>query len=83
MDKEKYFIENVGCDDTTRLVIDLTENERDIFIKICKELNKNSSYGCQPVIDLYKYNECDVEIDEEDNFTMINTYSAKNLLGRS
>lgn len=40
----KYYIENNGCDDSTELAIELTDTELEIFIKICKELNKNSSY---------------------------------------
>lgn len=74
----KYYIENNGCDDTTKLVIDLTDKEVDVFIKICKELNKNSNYGCQPTIALYKYDECEVIQDEDE--TYINPYNAKDLL---
>lgn len=76
----KYYIENAGCDDETSLVIDLTDKEVEVFIKICKELNKKSSYHCQPTIALYKYDECEVEEDEDIDRTWVYTDNAKNLL---
>ena len=74
----KYYIQNNGCDDTTSLEIDLTDEEVEIFIKICKKLNDKSSYHCQPTIALYKYDECEVE--EDDDRTWVHTYDAENLL---
>ena len=70
----------IGCDDTTSLEIELTDEEVKTFIKICKELNKKSSYGCQPTIALYKYDECEVEEDEYRIW--VNTYYAEDLLER-
>lgn len=74
----KYYIENVGCDDITKLVIDLTDKELEIFIKICKELNKNSAYRCQPEIEIYKYDECEIEKDEDREY--IYKFEAENLI---
>lgn len=74
----KYYIENNGCDDTTSLTIDLSEEEVKIFIKICKELNKNSRYGCQPTIALFEYDKC--EIEEDEDRTWVYTTNAKDLL---
>lgn len=74
----KYYIENNGCDDTTSLTIDLTDKEVEVFIKICKKLNKKSRYHCQPTIALYKYNDCEVDVDE--GRTYVYTYDAKDLL---
>lgn len=59
----KYYIENIGCDATTDLVIELTDEELEVFIKICKELNKKSTYGCMPTISIYKFSECEVHND--------------------
>lgn len=73
----KYYIENMGCDDSTSLKIELTDKELDIFIKICKELNKKSKYQCQPRIAVYKYEECYIEVNDDEAY--ITTYNAKNL----
>lgn len=74
----KYYIENVGCDDKTELVTDLSDKELKTFIKICKELNKNSTYQCQPKIKLYKYDECDIEKYEDREYVF--TFEAENLI---
>lgn len=64
----KYWIVNSGCDDDTILVTELTDKEKDIFIKICKKLNKNASYCCQPIIHLYRYDEYNVnDLLKEEN----------------
>lgn len=68
-----------GCDAMTELEIDLTDEEVEVFIKICKELNKNSEYRCQPTIALYKYDECEIVQFDEDE-TYISTDKAKDLL---
>lgn len=51
---EKYLINNNGCDDTTAFEIELTNEELKIILKFIKLNNANSSYGCQPKIDIYK-----------------------------
>ena len=54
MEKQLYFIENQGCDATTYGLKELTYDE---FIFICKfiaDLNKNSHYGCMPIIHIYE-----------------------------
>ena len=56
MEKQLYFIENVGCDDTTRGLIELTDKEFVNFCNFVYYLNKNSVYGCMPTISVYKGN---------------------------
>ena len=46
----KYKIINVGCDDTTEGVFELTENQYKFLNILFEKLNKNSSYGCMPKI---------------------------------
>lgn len=50
MDKKKYFIENVGCDDTTYDEFEFTEDEFEFLNKVFEKLNRNSSYPCKPTI---------------------------------
>lgn len=49
-----YYIENCGCDDTTKGLTRMTENEFSFFKNIVENLNKNSSYRCMPTIEVYK-----------------------------
>ena len=50
MNKKPYLIENIGCDDTTTAILELTQQEFDFLNNIFEKINKNSSYGCQPKI---------------------------------
>jgi hypothetical protein len=52
-----YFIENKGCDDTTRGLAIITDEDFPKFKDIIENLNKNSNYGCMPTIDVYKIDE--------------------------
>ena len=46
----KYKITNVGCDDITVGVFELTEEQYKFLENLFEELNKNSTYGCMPKI---------------------------------
>lgn len=48
-----YYIENQGCDDTTYGLVALTDEEFAKFRVFIENLNKNSTYGCQPVIEVF------------------------------
>ena len=50
MNKKVYLIENVGCDDTTDAILELTQEEFEFLNNIFEQINKNSSYSCQPKI---------------------------------
>lgn len=76
--KRKYFIENRGCDDQTKLEIELNEEEFNTFCEIANKLNSKSEYRCQPKIAIFKYEECEIEEDEDGKY--IYSYNAKNLL---
>lgn len=47
-----YYIENQGCDDTTYGLVALTDEEFAKFKVFIENLNKNSTYCCQPVIEV-------------------------------
>ena len=49
-----YLITLNGCDDTTYCELELSDKELEFLIRISKEINKWSSYGCQPTISIYK-----------------------------
>ena len=49
-----YYIENVGCDDTTHGLARMTDDQFATFKSIIENLNKNSTYRCMPIIEVYK-----------------------------
>ena len=51
---KKYLITLNGCDDTTECEIELTENQVKDFMKIAKEINKKSTYRCEPDISIFE-----------------------------
>lgn len=54
---KKYEIRNIGCDDTTVTIIELSDDELKVIVKFAKLNNKNSEYGCQPAIDILDEND--------------------------
>ena len=56
-----YFIENQGCDATTYGVVVINDDEFPRFKLFIENLNKNSYYGCMPVISVYKINMSDLK----------------------
>jgi hypothetical protein len=50
----KYLIALNGCDDTTCCELKLTDEELNFLVKISKEINKYSTYQCEPSISIYK-----------------------------
>ena len=54
MNNNLYFIENQGCDDTTCGLVVVNDDEFPKFKSFIENLNKNSYYGCMPVISVYK-----------------------------
>lgn len=53
MEKKLYLISNMGCDDTTWGLVEFDDEELQKFCQIVSDLNKNSTYGCQPTITIY------------------------------
>lgn len=49
-----YYIRNVGCDDETCGLAEITDVSFPYFKEIIENLNKNSTYGCMPTIEVYK-----------------------------
>lgn len=64
-----YYIENRGCDDTTRGLAIIPDELWDIFKTTIENLNENSSYCYMPKIAVYKIDETmireTIETDEE------------------
>ena len=52
-----YFIRNIGCDDKTCGLARMADSEVEHFSDIVKDLNKNSTYGCMPIIEVYRISE--------------------------
>lgn len=53
-----------GCDDTTKIIIDLTEEELKFLEKLAKLSKENSSYSCQPIIEIMTAEEDKKEMEE-------------------
>ena len=56
-----YLIQNCGCDDTTYGLVEFTEEQLKFFTEAVENLNRGSSYGCQPTIHVYKVGYTDFE----------------------
>lgn len=76
----KVLINNMGCDDTTYTIMDLEENELQFLIKFANENNKNSKYGCQPSIAIYKNFTINRDEDDYDESYIWYEYSSKDNL---
>ena len=56
MSNNLYFLANQGCDATTYGLARISDDEFPRFKTIIENLNKNSYYGCMPVISVYRIN---------------------------
>lgn len=54
MDRNLYFIANSGCDATTYGLVEIDDKDFAEFKMFIENLNRNSYYGCMPVISVYK-----------------------------
>lgn len=80
MNKKEYLVENMGCDDTTYAVLKLTQKEFEFLNNIFEQINKNSSYSCQPVINFdieAKVEKIEGYEDERDYVQKTNDYSGR------
>lgn len=50
-----YMIKNYGCDDTTSSIMKLTKSEYRVLLRFIRKNNSNSTYYCQPVLEIYKF----------------------------
>ena len=60
MDDNLYLIENQGCDATTLGLAIVSDDDFPKFKSFIENLNKNSYYGCMPVISVFKISMDDV-----------------------
>lgn len=49
-----YLIRNCGCDDTTLGLAYMTDEQLSFFKNVVENLNKNSTYGCMPTVEVYR-----------------------------
>lgn len=49
-----YYIRNCGCDDITCGLSGISDEFFPTFKATIENLNKNSTYGCMPTIEIYK-----------------------------
>ena len=52
-----YLIRNCGCDDITTGLVRMSDEQLEFFKATIENLNKNSTYGCMPTIELYQIDE--------------------------
>ena len=60
-----YYIENQGCDDTTHGLVRISDEDFPKFKTFIENLNKNSTYGCMPVIHVYEIDESNIHLYDE------------------
>lgn len=49
-----YYVVNSGCDDWTRGLVRISDEDFPNVKAFIENLNKNSTYGCMPTIAVYK-----------------------------
>lgn len=57
----KYLIQVEGCDASTEFVMELTDEELQLLLKVAHICNKTSTYGCMPriwVFDKFVISDC-------------------------
>ena len=54
---ELYLIRNCGCDDTTTGLVRMSDEQLEFFKTTIENLNKNSTYGGMPTIEVYRVDE--------------------------
>lgn len=54
MNKEKCFIKLIGCDDSTLIDLELTNDEIKLLERIATKSYKISTYSCMPVMKVIK-----------------------------
>lgn len=63
-----YYVRNTGCHDETCGLVYISDEDFPKFKEFIENLNKNSTYGCQPTIDVYKISPDDIrEATDEDS----------------
>lgn len=77
-----YFIRNCGCDDTTSGLARMTDEEFTFFKNVIEDLNKNSTYGCMPTIEVHKIDEDMIReaTDEDDRDNVLYFGEARYIL---
>ncbi len=63
----KYLIEVSGCDDTTRIVADLTVKQAEAVGRVAEQITAASTYGCMPVMSIRKATPQDIKDTAEEN----------------
>jgi hypothetical protein len=61
----KYRIKVSGCDDSTYINRDLTEQEYAFLVSIAADITEASTYGCMPTMTLIDYETVEKEAAEE------------------
>lgn len=64
---ELYLIRNCGCDDTTTGLVRMSDEQLEFFKTTIENLNKNSTHGCMPTIDVYEIDESMIREAEDDD----------------
>ena len=62
-----YYVENAGCDDSTYGLVEIPDEHFPAFKTFIENLNKNSTYGCQPTISVYKIDRSYIRPYDEEN----------------
>ena len=62
-----YLVANEGCDDTTLGIVRIADEDFTKLKAFIENLNKNSTYGCMPTIDVYRINDSFIKLATDDD----------------
>lgn len=87
MESEKtdlYYIRNVGCDDETCGLAAISRRRFHYLKNIIQNLNKNSTYGCMPTIEMYKIDDSFIRpaTEEDKDYNILYTIFGNYVLSK-
>ena len=80
-----YHIRNIGCDDETIGLCVIPPEALNLVKMTVENLNKNSNYGCMPIIEIYRINESFVRpaTEKDESFNVMHTTFGNYVLTKS
>ena len=81
---ELYYIRNVGCDDETCGLAAISRRSFHYLKNIIQNLNKNSTYGCMPTIEIYRIDDSFIRpaTEEDENYKILYTIFGNYVLSK-
>lgn len=80
-----YYIRNIGCDDETIGLCVIPPEALNLVKMTVENLNKNSNYGCMPIIKIYRIDESFIRpaTEEDESYNVMHTTFGNYVLTKS